>query len=248
MFYMRPSRYFPNHTSVKSIIDNLCYVMNTMMERNSFAQQEGIGFVACMDAWKMKNFDVSYCYQFMMALQGFMVPVKTQLFLIVNPPSWFGAIWKIMKPMLAPSFRKRVKICPESKMEKYLAADFRVHLPDDMATGMADTEAIVSDFLKYRASVEKHIAASIAYGDGDGGSSHQQSDRTSYNESSFDCDELRSVCSHSSAGSRLLSSSHEADDASIHCDIDDMDLLENEDMKQAATDFTSRPPNPAHGN
>ena len=42
-------------------------------------------------------------------------PAKVELFLIVNPPSWFGVIWKIMKPMLAPSFRKRVKICPESR-------------------------------------------------------------------------------------------------------------------------------------
>lgn len=99
MFYMRPSRYFPNKTSVKTIIDNLCYVMNTMLDNDEFAQKEGIGFIACMDDWKMKNFDVKYCLQFMLALQGFMIPVKTQLFLIVNPPSWFGGIWKIMKPM-----------------------------------------------------------------------------------------------------------------------------------------------------
>jgi hypothetical protein len=159
MFYMRPSRYFPKTTSTKAVIDNLCYVMNTMLEREH-AQQEGIGFIACMDNWKMANFEVNYCYQFMMALQGYMVPVKVQLFMIVNPPTWFRAIWKIMRPMLAPAFRKKVKICPESKIPKYLAPDYRNHLPDDMSTGTVNTESLVNDFIMYRRSVERELPAS----------------------------------------------------------------------------------------
>ena len=159
---MRPSRYFPNKTSVKTVIDNLCYVMNTMLEDNEFAQKEGIGFVACMDDWKMKNFDVNYCFQFMMALQGFMVPAKTQLFLIVNPPSWIGAIWKIMKPMLLPSFRRKVKICPESKISKYLQPGFEKYLPDDMQTGTANTEELVNDFIAFREHVESEHDAIVA--------------------------------------------------------------------------------------
>lgn len=153
MFYMRPSRYFPKKTSVKKIINNLVYVMNTLLEKEH-AQKEGIGFIACMDDWKMKNFDVNYCYQFMMALQGAMVPVKVQLFLIVNPPSWFGVIWRIMKPMLAPSFRKKVKICQEHKISKYLQDDFEQYLPDDMQSGRVDTNTIVTDFIAYRRFVE----------------------------------------------------------------------------------------------
>lgn len=241
MFYMRPSRYFPNQTSVQTIIDNLCYVMNTILEKNSFAQQEGIGFIACMDDWKMKNFDVNYCYQFMMALQGFMVPVKTQLFLIVNPPSWFGAIWKIMKPMLAPSFRKRVKICPESKIAKYLAADYRIHLPDDMTSGIANTDEMVHDFLTYRTAVEKKQTNRQGGGFvGDGLSSTNHSDRlSSHGDSSFGLSsDLRSVGSHNGSGSggSIVSSSYDDDDddASIHCDIDDMDILDDEDIKQPA--------------
>ena len=247
MFYMRPSRYFPSQTSVKTIIDNLCYVMNTMHENNSFAQQEGIGFIACMDDWKMKNFDVAYCYQFMMALQGFMVPVKTQLFLIVNPPSWFGAIWKIMKPMLAPSFRKRVKICPESKISKYLAPDYRTYLPDDMTTGLVNTDELVQDFLSYRTAVEKAPPAATrsAVERGDNSSDRPSS---SHAESSFEpmgSEVLSSMGSHhgslASVGESTTTSSfhHEDDedqddDASIHCDIDDLDMLEDEDIKQPA--------------
>ena len=204
-----------------------------MLEKNSFAQQEGIGFIACMDNWKMKNFDVTYCYQFMMALQGFMVPVKTQLFLIVNPPSWFGAIWKIMRPMLAPSFRKRVKICPESKIAKYLAPDFREFLPDDMSSGTASTDDMVKDFLKYRVSVEKNPSN---HASGVSMSSISLSGPMPYMEGTFDPRDHQSLGSSGSLGS-VTSSHHEdddEDDASIHCDIDNIDLLEEEDMKQPA--------------
>ena len=251
VFYMRPSRYFPNLTSTKTIIDNLCYVMNTMLENSQFAQKEGIGFVACMDDWKMKNFDINYCYQFMMALQGCMVPVKTQLFLIVNPPSWFGAIWKIMKPMLAPSFRKRVKICPEFKIGKYLAPGYEQFLPDDMSSGTADTDTMISDFIAYRLYAEQgQVCQDAPYND------HDQNDHLSVHGSSTgDADDIGSVSQwgsmdgsgtkqHSirfSSGRISLDSNERSgyddsddEDASIHCDIEDDDALEEADMKQSS--------------
>jgi hypothetical protein len=78
MFYMRPARYFPKETTTKTIIDNLAYVMNTMLEKEHPCS-EGIGFIACMDDWTMANFEVNYCYKFMMTLQGFTVPVQVQV-------------------------------------------------------------------------------------------------------------------------------------------------------------------------
>ena len=123
--------------------------MHTMLEKER-ADCDGIGFLACMDDWSMKNFDVDYCLQFMLGLQGFLYPVRVQLFLIVNPPSWFGGIWKIMKPMLVPSFRRKVKMIKESELPKYLQDDYVTYLPDDMSTGKANTEELVEDFVSYR--------------------------------------------------------------------------------------------------
>jgi hypothetical protein len=163
MFYMRPSRYFPKKTSTKTIIDNLVYVMNTMLESNVHSQKKGIGFLACMDDWAMKNFDVNYCFQFMLGLQGAMVPVKVQLFLIVNPPAWFGAIWQIMKPMLLPSFRRKVKIVKEQSIGKYLQADYLDYLPDDMESGIVPTEDLVADFVTYRRYVERADAPNMKH-------------------------------------------------------------------------------------
>jgi hypothetical protein len=149
MFYMKPARYFPKETRTRAIIENLNYVINTMLEREHPCTH-GIGFVANMDDWGWTNFEVKYCLQFMLTLQSFNVPVRVELFLIVNPPSWFGAIWKIMRPMLAPSFRKKVKVVLRDKLPKYLAPGFEEFLPDEMEGGQANTEDIVQDFITYR--------------------------------------------------------------------------------------------------
>lgn len=82
IFYMYPARYFPKETTTEQIIDNLAYCMNSMCEMEK-ASSEGIGFMAYMNDWKMANFSVDYCYQFMMMLQG-RVPVRVRMFLIVN--------------------------------------------------------------------------------------------------------------------------------------------------------------------
>jgi hypothetical protein len=101
----------------------------------------------------MENFSVSYCYQFMMMLQG-NVPVRVRQFLIVNPPGWFGKIWLIMKPMLAPDFRKKVHMIPESNLSEFLQPGFEAYLPDDMETGTVNTTQLVEDFVTYRKRVE----------------------------------------------------------------------------------------------
>jgi len=154
IFYMRPNRYFPNKTPTKDIVDNLGYCMTSMQDGNEQNAKEGIGFVANMEDWKMKNFSVDYCLQFMNMLQG-KIPVRVRMFLIVNPPGWFGMIWKIMKPMLSADFRKKVSVIPESELSNFLSKGFEEFLPDEFTDGRASTDDIVKDFVAYRKSVEK---------------------------------------------------------------------------------------------
>jgi hypothetical protein len=124
------------------------------MVENEQACTEGIAFVAYMNTWKMENFCLDCCYQFMQLLQGNAVPVRVGLFLIVNPPSWFGPVWKIMKRMLSRDFRTRVKMIPESGLPKYLAEGFEEFLPDETEIGRANTTELVQDFVAYRKRVE----------------------------------------------------------------------------------------------
>jgi len=153
VFYMMPSRYFPKKTSTREIIDNLAYCMTTMVEKEN-ACKEGIAFLANMADWKMVNFSISYCLEFMKMLQG-RVPARVRLFLIVNPPGWFGKIWSIMKPMLAKDFRKKVHIIPTSELDQHLMEGYAQFLPDDIEGGQASTENICQDFVAYRKYVDK---------------------------------------------------------------------------------------------
>ena len=157
MFYMRPSRYFPNSTPIEDVIDNLAYVMQTMTCSDEGAQSNGIGFLANMDGWTFQNFSVEYCSAFMSMLQGHVIPVHVELFLIVDPPTWFPAIWKIMKPMLSGQFRRKVKMIPSSELGNYLCEGYEKFLPDEIhhQEGQAKTTDIVRDFITYRQHVEE---------------------------------------------------------------------------------------------
>eukprot|EP00980_Cylindrotheca_fusiformis_P011564 scaffold2737_cov99-Cylindrotheca_fusiformis.AAC.10 len=100
-----------------------------------------------MDGWTMDNFSMDYWRRFMHTLQGRAVPTKVELFLIVDPPSWFGKIWRIMKPMLSRSFSKKVRIIKQIKLRNYLQEGFEAYLPDEMDIGLKDTTRIVDDYV-----------------------------------------------------------------------------------------------------
>jgi hypothetical protein len=101
----------------------------------------------------MENFNFDYCYQFMRTLQG-KFPVRVRLFLIVNPPGWFGKIWNMIRPLLAADFRKKVHMIPESELPTFFPDLFTMMLPDDADTGQAPTDKMVADFISYRLHVE----------------------------------------------------------------------------------------------
>ena len=151
-FYMKPARYFPKQTPTETIIDNLAYCMSVMVEKEKSCT-EGIGFVANMDHWTFTNFSVSYCLNFMKMLQG-RIPVRVRMFLIVNPPSWFGKIWDIMKTMLSKDFQKKVHMIPASKLPEFLAQGYEQYLPNELEGGTADPDKIVKNFIASRKAAE----------------------------------------------------------------------------------------------
>ena len=150
---MRPARFVPGATPTEAIIDNLVYCLNCMLE-NERSNNEGVAFLAYMNTWKVENFSFDYCYQFMQVLQGVTIPVRVRLFLIVNPPSFFGSVWTFMKPMLSRDFRKKVKMIKESDLSKYLQKGFEKFLPDETSIGKADTNELVKDFIAMRKLIE----------------------------------------------------------------------------------------------
>lgn len=160
---------------------------------------------------------------------------------------------------MAPSFRKRVKIVPERKIGSYLAPGYEQYLPDDMQTGLADTDAIINDFLIFRNFVERsswpdlenaHSASDVMsmassnsrYGSHDTHLPHYFEDLSA---SPWSCSSGNSSFHGSSGGlsNGDHSHSHESmsrqsdlsgEEASIHCDISDEEMMDAEDMKQPA--------------
>ena len=140
--------------------------------------------------------------------------------------------------MLAPSFRKKVKVIKERMLDKYLMEGYQQYLPDDLATGTVDTFQLAQDFVTYRKHIEVgHVqlnAKSAAVEDDSESqiSSSTKSDGSQLNKAfrSFNSSS-RSTDSDGHFGSVYDSSSHEVenedDDASIHCSIDG---AESEDM------------------
>lgn len=152
-FYMRPSNYFPHQTPVVNIIDNLVYVLQCMEEKE-FNCRMGVAFIANMAGWKRENFAVEYCHEFMKALMGQHSPLHIKLFLIVDPPSWFESVWRIMRQVLTKEFRKTVRLIQSKDIGDYLADGYEEFLPSDMSGGRANTAEMVQDFITYRKYVE----------------------------------------------------------------------------------------------
>lgn len=97
----------------------------------------------------------------MQMLQGNSLPVKVNLFLIVNPPSWFNTIWNIMKTMLSRPFQRRVRMIHESELGEYLCDNYRDFLPEELGGGTVPTDDLVADFVAYRLCYENpHVVVS----------------------------------------------------------------------------------------
>ena len=81
-------------------------------------------------------------------------------FYSVNPPAWFDKIWKIMKPMLAPSFRKKVHMIPQSRLNEFVGGQqpgWEEFLPNEFADlGRADANQIVQRFINRQQRAERH--------------------------------------------------------------------------------------------
>lgn len=150
--YMRPSRFCPDETPVADIIDSLIFVMDRTIQQDP---NRPLAFIANMTGWKMRNFSYQYCRSFMSVLQGITFPGKVGLFLIMNPPSWFGKVWTIMKPMLSSSFRSKVRFIKDKELIYLMDLDFEEYLPNEVLGGEVNTAKLCRDFVKFHTTLER---------------------------------------------------------------------------------------------
>uniref|UniRef100_A0A7S1Y071 CRAL-TRIO domain-containing protein n=1 Tax=Grammatophora oceanica TaxID=210454 RepID=A0A7S1Y071_9STRA len=159
VFYMRPSLVLPKEMPISVVNEQVAYVMNAMLEKEQ-ACTDGIGVLCNMSGWKMKHFSLSATNTVCMHFQGLhLSPTRVSKFFIVDPPSWFGSIWAIVRPMFAKSFRRKVHMIKGSQMADYFAEGFEKALPDDMVGGEAPTEELIRTFIADRKVLEAERAA-----------------------------------------------------------------------------------------
>jgi len=148
LLYMKPGRYYPGRDNLDELLRSLVYLLERMTERESTAT-EGLAFMANMADWGWSNFSMNYAKNFFDTMQG-RFPCRVRLFLIANPPSWFGMIWRLIRPMMSKQFADKVFLPVGDEIYKYLDQD---NVPDEMG-GSLDMNEALNSFIKYRYAVE----------------------------------------------------------------------------------------------
>ncbi|KAI9008632.1 CRAL-TRIO domain-containing protein [Hyaloraphidium curvatum] len=147
--YMRPARFRPGKDSLDELLRSLVYLLKAINEEEA-AATDGISFTADLTDWGWSNFGVAYASQFFAIIQG-KYPTRVRQFIMYNAPSWFGAVWKLIRPMMSEDFASRVSFVAKGEVAS-LYPDAK-HLPKALGGELNEIEANRS-FIKYRESVE----------------------------------------------------------------------------------------------
>jgi len=118
---MEPGKYFPSVTPVDELMRSLVYLLERAIESED-TQKRGFTFLANMANWGWHNFSVHYASTFFDTLQN-RFPARVGLFLIVDPPSWFGLIWRLIRPMMSSKFASKVNLPYSSDLGQWFDED-----------------------------------------------------------------------------------------------------------------------------
>lgn len=94
----------------------------------------------------MKNFHSETQMKMTRIIEGDVIPTRFAEVLIVNPPKIFKRLWKVVKPCFSSTYKKRIHIIKNEKLENYLMDGYQDYLPDDFM-GWRITEEMVADWV-----------------------------------------------------------------------------------------------------
>mmetsp|Transcript_40380 Transcript_40380/g.97491 ORF Transcript_40380/g.97491 Transcript_40380/m.97491 type:complete len:287 (-) Transcript_40380:150-1010(-) len=135
VIYWHPSSYLPSASSNRLLVESMCYLLNDMNQTIDQCRN-GILMIVNMDGYKMKNFHRDTQMRLTKVTEGQVVPTSIVQILIVNPPTFFETIWKVVRPAFSSLFSKRIHFIKSNKLGNYLMEGYEADLPDDfVATG-----------------------------------------------------------------------------------------------------------------
>ncbi|KAL3928808.1 MAG: hypothetical protein SGBAC_012485 [Bacillariaceae sp.] len=151
--YFRPSRFSPQTTDSSMLIQNLCYVLNDLSSTEEQCRQ-GVTFLANMKSFSTKLYDEELWLEILNVLQGNVIPTTISLFIVLNPPTWFGRIWRQMKTHMSASFLQKVRLVETEDLPEYFEQGYETYLPDDMQ-GWRNTSEMLEDYIDRRIFIDK---------------------------------------------------------------------------------------------
>lgn len=150
IIYGRPSQVFPEKDDVEEIIKGMVYLMSRVIEREKNST-EGVAVVINMQSWDWENYGTKYATKFFELMKG-RFPIRIRCFYMVEPPSMFDKVWKLIKPMMGDDFAQKVKIIKNKEELKDHVNDIS-HMPDSVG-GDANIDNIIAEFIKWRKGEE----------------------------------------------------------------------------------------------
>merc|ERR1712176_1578926 len=123
--------------------------------------RDGVALVSNMKGLTHDHGDELEWHQFLLALQGLLVPTKVTEILVVNAPSWFQKdIWKKMKSSMPYKFRRNVHIVPSpDKLGDYLMENYRAYLPKELDHGYRSASELIEDYIDLKSFQDKQKRA-----------------------------------------------------------------------------------------
>ncbi|GBG26727.1 Alpha-tocopherol transfer protein-like [Hondaea fermentalgiana] len=147
--FMKPALFFPKRDSLDELMRGLVYLLECMTEIEQCCT-DGIAVMCDMTSWTFSNFGIRYAKTYFDTMQG-RFPMRVRQFLIVNPPSWFGTIWKIIRGMMSTEFANKVKM-PKKRDVGDFVQDPKM-LPQEFGGPIVVSDSLQA-FMAHRAKVE----------------------------------------------------------------------------------------------
>mmetsp|Transcript_11140 Transcript_11140/g.29926 ORF Transcript_11140/g.29926 Transcript_11140/m.29926 type:complete len:281 (-) Transcript_11140:236-1078(-) len=146
IMYMRPANYFPATMPLDELLEAAVYVMERLADEET-TQLAGICFLVDMRNWGWSNFSVKYASQWLGLMQN-RFPLRLRAWVMLDTPSWFGAVWRIIRPMMTARFASKWKFGPLAEADKYVS-------PENRTTDLDGSFAFdMEDWIRHRASLE----------------------------------------------------------------------------------------------
>jgi len=151
VIYSNPSRCNGDDDDMTKVLESLCYVMNDFSQTEQQCR-DGVALVTNLEGFKKEHFDQNEWHQFLLALQGTLVPTKVTTVLLVNPPNWFQRdVWKKMRSSMPAQFRRNVHLISSEELGDHLMEDYQAYLPTEIAHGYRSADEITEDYVDLKA-------------------------------------------------------------------------------------------------